>query len=68
MKEGVRRQESGVRMKEGRRIRKKGLADKIRFLNIAQGSLKESRYYLVLTNYLEYGNTSELLLPDRRSK
>ncbi|MGD1805753.1 four helix bundle protein [Dapis sp. BLCC M126] len=43
-------------------FRKKGLADKIRFLNIAQGSLEESRYYLILANDLEYGDTSELLL------
>ena len=43
-------------------FRKKGLADKIRFLNIAQGSLEESRYYLILVNDLEYGNTSELVL------
>ncbi|MGD1699950.1 four helix bundle protein [Dapis sp. BLCC M229] len=120
MEEGVRRQESGVRMEEGVRMkresaksfqdlivwqkahqlvlevyrfssnfpktetysltsqlrrasvsvpgniaegfRKKGLADKIRFLNIAQGSLEESRYYLILANDLEYGDASELLL------
>ena len=27
---------------------KRGVADKLRFLNIAQGSLEESRYYLIL--------------------
>ncbi len=43
-------------------FRKKGLADKIRFLNIAQGSLEESRYYLILSNDLEYGDTAELIL------
>ncbi|NES93292.1 MULTISPECIES: four helix bundle protein [unclassified Okeania] len=43
-------------------FRKKGLADKIRFLNIAQGSLEESRYYLILANDLGYGDTSKLLL------
>ncbi|WP_293161885.1 four helix bundle protein [Okeania sp. SIO2C9] len=43
-------------------FRKKGLADKIRFLNIAQGSLEESRYYLILANDLEYGDTKELLI------
>ncbi|WP_426547988.1 four helix bundle protein [Dapis sp. BLCC M126] len=42
---------------------KKGLAeDKIRLLDIAQDSLEESRYYLILANDLESGNTSELLL------
>ncbi|MDX9820043.1 MAG: four helix bundle protein [Desulfococcus multivorans] len=40
-------------------FRKRGRADKIRFLNIAQGSLEESRYYLLLSNDLEYGDVSE---------
>ncbi|MGB3511157.1 MAG: four helix bundle protein [Microcoleaceae cyanobacterium] len=31
-------------------------------MNIAQGSLEESRYYLILANDLEYGDTSELIL------
>ncbi|MCL6755132.1 four helix bundle protein [Nostoc sp. CCCryo 231-06] len=43
-------------------FKKKGLADKGRFLNIAQGSLEECRYYLILSNDLEYGETSELKL------
>jgi len=29
------------------------------FLNIAQGSLEESRYYLILTRDLDYGDVSE---------
>lgn len=40
-------------------FRKRGKADKLRFLNIAQGSLEEARYYLILTRDLGYGNTSE---------
>ncbi|RJP93704.1 MAG: four helix bundle protein [Desulfobacteraceae bacterium] len=40
-------------------FRKRGRADKVRFLNIAQGSLEESRYYLILANDLEYGDVSE---------
>ena len=40
-------------------FRKRGGADKVRFLNIAQGSLEESRYYLILTRDLEYGDISE---------
>ena len=40
-------------------FRKRGSADKVRFLNIAQGSLEESRYYLILTRDLEYGDISE---------
>lgn len=34
-----------------------GKADKLRFYNIAQGSLEECRYYLILTNDLSYGET-----------
>lgn len=41
-------------------FRKRGKADKLRFLNIAQGSLEESRYYLILARDLEYGDISEL--------
>jgi four helix bundle protein len=35
-------------------------ADKVRFLNIAQGSLEECRYYLILSEDLGYGKTQEL--------
>ena len=41
-------------------FKKKGQHDKARFLNIAQGSLEECRYYLILIADLEYGDTSEL--------
>ena len=34
--------------------KKTGKADKLRFFNIAQGSLEECRYYLILSNDLEY--------------
>lgn len=34
---------------------KKGLKDKIRFFNIAQGSLSECQYYLRLARDLKYG-------------
>ena len=40
-------------------FRKRGNPDKLRFLNIAQGSLEESRYYLTLTRDLGYGDVSE---------
>ena len=43
-------------------FKKKGKADKVRFLNIAQGSLEESRYYLILAKDLGYGETSDLLM------
>ncbi len=41
-------------------FRKRGIADKVRFYNIAQGSIEESRYYLILTKDLEYGDVSGL--------
>ena len=40
---------------------KRSKAEKARFLNMAQGSLEESRYYLILTEDLGYGRTEELL-------
>ena len=40
-------------------FRKRGNADKLRFMNIAQGSLEESRYYLILVRDLEYGDVTE---------
>ena len=36
--------------------RKMGKADKLRFLNIAQGSLEECRYYIILSKDLNYIN------------
>ena len=42
-------------------FRKRGKADKLRFLNIAQGSLEESRYYLILVRDLDYGDVAELM-------
>jgi four helix bundle protein len=41
-------------------FKKKGKLDKARFLNIAQGSLEECRYYLVLTRDLGFGETKQL--------
>lgn len=41
-------------------FRKRGKADKVRFMNIAQGSLEECRYYLILTHDLEYGEVAAL--------
>ena len=42
-------------------FRRRGRADKVRFLNIAEGSLEESRYYLILAQDLGYGETHELM-------
>lgn len=40
-------------------FKKRGKADKLRFFNIAQDSLEECRYYLILARDLEYGNVVE---------
>ena len=37
-------------------FKKKTRPEKARYLNIAQGSLEETRYYLILTEDLDYGN------------
>lgn len=41
-------------------FRKRTKADKLRFLNIAQGSVEECRYYLILTNDLGYSDVAEI--------
>ena len=42
-------------------FRRRGKADKVRFLNTSESSLEESRYYLILTEDWGYGSTGELL-------
>jgi four helix bundle protein len=42
-------------------FKKSGRADKVRFMNIAQGSLEECRYYLILARDLGYGETQALM-------
>jgi len=41
-------------------FRRRGKADKARYMNIAEGSLEESRYYLILAQDLGYGDTAKL--------
>jgi four helix bundle protein len=41
-------------------FKKRGRPDKVRFMNVAQGSLEECRYYLILANDLGYGETANL--------
>jgi len=41
-------------------FRKKGVKDKARFFNIAQGSLSECMYFLILSKGLNYGDNTEL--------
>ncbi len=41
-------------------FRKRGKADKARFMNTAEGSIEECRYYLILAQDLGYGETAGL--------
>ena len=41
---------------------KQTLREKIKFMNIAQGSLEETRYYFILSLDLNYGRNEELQL------
>jgi four helix bundle protein len=43
-------------------FKKRTKAEKARFMNIAQGSLEECRYYLILINDLKYGDSSGLFI------
>jgi four helix bundle protein len=40
---------------------KRSQPEKARFLNIAEGSLEECRYYLILAHDLGYGQTESLM-------
>ncbi len=42
-------------------FKRRSRKEKARFLNIAEGSLAECRYYLLLARDLGYGNTAELM-------
>jgi four helix bundle protein len=41
-------------------FRRRGKADKARYMNMAEASLEESRYYLILAQDLGYGYTTSL--------
>lgn len=43
-------------------FRRRSKPDKARFLNIAEGSVEECRYFLILAKDLGYGDTEELSL------
>ena len=43
-------------------FKKESKRDKVRFYNIAQGSIEECRYYLILSKDLNYGENNELAL------
>ena len=40
-------------------FKKRGAKDKLRLLNVAQGSAEETHYYLILAQDLGYGDTSK---------
>lgn len=42
-------------------FRRRGKLDKVRFLNTSEASLEESRYYLILSKDLGYGETEMIL-------
>jgi four helix bundle protein len=41
-------------------FRRRGRPDKARYMNIAEGSLEECRYYLILAKDLGYGDPADL--------
>jgi four helix bundle protein len=43
-------------------FRRRGTSDKVRFFNIAQTSVEECRYYLILVKDLEYADTKDATL------
>ena len=50
-------------------FRRRTKIEKLRFLNISQGSLEESRYYLILARDLGYADVSDLwILIEETSK
>jgi four helix bundle protein len=44
--------------------KKRSYADKLRFMNISQGSLEECRYYIILSKDLGYVSESDKLKPE----
>jgi four helix bundle protein len=43
-------------------FRRRSKPEKARFLNIAEGSVEECRYFLILARDLEYGDTQKLTI------
>jgi four helix bundle protein len=41
-------------------FRRRGKADKARFMNMAEGSVEECRYFLILAKALGYGDVEKL--------
>jgi four helix bundle protein len=56
----LRRAAASIAAKIAEGFRKKSVAEKIRFLNISQGSADECSYFLILAKDLNYADTDEL--------
>jgi len=56
----MRRAAVSVPAKIAEGFRRRGKADKARFMNMAEGSIEECQYYLILASDLGYGDTSAL--------
>ena len=57
----VRRSAISIPANIAKGFKKKTKPDKIKYMNIAQGSLEECRYYLILVKDLGYADTSLLM-------
>ncbi len=53
----IRRSATSVAANIAEGYRKRTKPDKLRFMNISQGSLDETQYYLILAHDLEYADT-----------
>ncbi len=61
LKSQIRRAAVSVPANIAEGFKKRGLRDKMRYYNIAQGSLEECRYFLILIRDLGYGDPEKLL-------
>ena len=57
----IRRSAVSVAANIAESFKKQSALDKVRILNIAQGSLSETEYYLVLVSDLQYANVTDLM-------
>lgn len=58
----VRRSSVSVAANIAEGFKKKSSRDKVRIYNIAQGSLSETEYFLILSQDLRYGEMKELMI------